>query len=250
MARTIGRRIPQRWLEQFSNKMWHEREPSTSLWDGRVDEPPLARSYVFVFSAPQLKLNRCLPARTVRLRLPLWAPSEGFLFLAAVAGPPAFQHPRLFFLRRHAEKRSLNSTLMNTMLLLLFSNVFITFAFAFRSPRTGRMIGRRHQEQCSRWERPPIDLRRASRIDADAARRPTSHPASVPTARGAQGRPPTRPSRMRGRHPPEGTRLQRSGRRKTHPVRAFLGKFWGLSAWMLETIMVCQLSPEYPDSLW
>jgi H+-transporting ATPase len=29
-------------------------------------------------------------------------------------------------------------------------------------------------------------------------------------------------------------RLQRSGRKKGHPVLKFLGKFWGVSAWMLE----------------
>ena len=37
---------------------------------------------------------------------------------------------------------------------------------------------------------------------------------------------------------PEGARLQRSGRKKGHPVLKFLRKFWGISAWMLELIMV------------
>ena len=30
-------------------------------------------------------------------------------------------------------------------------------------------------------------------------------------------------------------------RKKGHPVFKFLGKFWGLSAWMLELIMVLSL---------
>jgi plasma-membrane proton-efflux P-type ATPase len=35
---------------------------------------------------------------------------------------------------------------------------------------------------------------------------------------------------------------------KRHPVRTFLGKFWGLSAWMLETIMVLSaVLRKYPD---
>ena len=36
----------------------------------------------------------------------------------------------------------------------------------------------------------------------------------------------------------QGARLQRGGRRKGPPGPQFLGKFWGLSAWMLELIMV------------
>ena len=57
-------------------------------------------------------------------------------------------------------------------------------------------------------------------------------------ARGAPCEPRHRAHARRGGRPPEGARLQRSGRTKGHPVLKFLGKFWGMSAWMLELIMV------------
>ena len=38
---------------------------------------------------------------------------------------------------------------------------------------------------------------------------------------------------------------------KAHPVLKFLGKFWGISAWMLELIMVLSAMLEnIPTSLW
>ena len=38
---------------------------------------------------------------------------------------------------------------------------------------------------------------------------------------------------------------------KTHPLRQFLGKFWGVSAWMLEMIMCCRpSSANIPTSRW
>ena len=40
---------------------------------------------------------------------------------------------------------------------------------------------------------------------------------------------------------PEGARVQRGSERREYPVLKFLGKFWGLSAWMLESIMLLSL---------
>ena len=40
----------------------------------------------------------------------------------------------------------------------------------------------------------------------------------------------------------------RHRQKPTHPVRLFLGKFWGLSAWMLELIMILSaVLRKYPD---
>jgi magnesium-transporting ATPase (P-type) len=35
--------------------------------------------------------------------------------------------------------------------------------------------------------------------------------------------------------------------RKGHPALRFLGKFWGLSAWMLELIMILSAVPSRPE---
>ena len=71
------------------------------------------------------------------------------------------------------------------------------------------------------------------------AKPPDIASASVPdTLAALHVNPDTGLTRRGGGRPPEGARLQRSGRKKGHPVLKFLRKFWGISAWMLELIMV------------